>query len=263
MSSIWDRSSRVPGGDEPRCIPSWSGQPAVAPPGGRGSGARSPTASRMRQPVPWCRSRWIRRSSTSRSRPETTMTDHRSEPAAYRRASGRATPVMLRRRGFDEAGCGWSPGVSSPSSPAWTPASTPSPSSASTTATPTSSATPAGVITDDVIRSLCLSQRFLGTQEIVLVHHTDCGLQKVDEARVPRRSRSRARREALVVAGDLLRPVPGRAPVDPAALHDPVHHLTRRTSEDSSTTCRTDCSTRSGSPGASVNGPSRCIGTWT
>ena len=39
-----------------------------------------------------------------------------------------------------------------------------------------------GVVTDDVIRSLCLSQRFLGTREIVLVHHTDCGLQKVDEA---------------------------------------------------------------------------------
>ncbi len=39
-----------------------------------------------------------------------------------------------------------------------------------------------GVITDDVIRSLCLSQRFLGTREIVLVHHTDCGLQKVDES---------------------------------------------------------------------------------
>ena len=39
-----------------------------------------------------------------------------------------------------------------------------------------------GVITDDVIRSLCLSQRFLGTREIVLIHHTDCGLQKVDEA---------------------------------------------------------------------------------
>lgn len=39
-----------------------------------------------------------------------------------------------------------------------------------------------GVITDDVIRSLCLSQRFLGTREIVLLHHTDCGLQKVDEA---------------------------------------------------------------------------------
>jgi len=38
-----------------------------------------------------------------------------------------------------------------------------------------------GVITDDVIRSLCLSQRALGTREIILVHHTDCGLQKVTE----------------------------------------------------------------------------------
>lgn len=38
-----------------------------------------------------------------------------------------------------------------------------------------------GVITDDVIRSLCLSQRYLGTREIILVHHTDCGLQKVHE----------------------------------------------------------------------------------
>ncbi|MEZ5381966.1 MAG: carbonic anhydrase [Microthrixaceae bacterium] len=39
-----------------------------------------------------------------------------------------------------------------------------------------------GIITDDVIRSLCLSQRLLGTREIILVHHTDCGLQKVNEA---------------------------------------------------------------------------------
>jgi carbonic anhydrase len=38
-----------------------------------------------------------------------------------------------------------------------------------------------GVITDDVIRSLCLSQRYLGTREIVLVHHTNCGLQMVTE----------------------------------------------------------------------------------
>ena len=36
-----------------------------------------------------------------------------------------------------------------------------------------------GVVTDDVIRSVCLSQRYLGTREVVLVHHTDCGLQKV------------------------------------------------------------------------------------
>lgn len=38
-----------------------------------------------------------------------------------------------------------------------------------------------GVITDDVIRSLVLSQRFMGTNEIVLVHHTDCGLMRVSE----------------------------------------------------------------------------------
>lgn len=38
-----------------------------------------------------------------------------------------------------------------------------------------------GVITDDVIRSLALSQRKLGTREIVLIHHTDCGLAKVTD----------------------------------------------------------------------------------
>ena len=38
-----------------------------------------------------------------------------------------------------------------------------------------------GVVTDDVIRSLCLSQRALGTREIVLVHHTGCGLATVTE----------------------------------------------------------------------------------
>jgi carbonic anhydrase len=33
-----------------------------------------------------------------------------------------------------------------------------------------------GVVTDDVIRSLTISQRLLGTREVVLVHHTDCGM---------------------------------------------------------------------------------------
>ncbi len=39
-----------------------------------------------------------------------------------------------------------------------------------------------GVVTDDMIRSLCLSQRYLGTREILVVQHTDCGLGKVPEA---------------------------------------------------------------------------------
>ena len=33
-----------------------------------------------------------------------------------------------------------------------------------------------GVITDDVIRSLTISQRLLGTREVMLIHHTDCGM---------------------------------------------------------------------------------------
>ena len=40
-----------------------------------------------------------------------------------------------------------------------------------------------GVVTDDVIRSLTISQRLLGTREIMLIHHTDCGMLtfKVDD----------------------------------------------------------------------------------
>lgn len=34
-----------------------------------------------------------------------------------------------------------------------------------------------GVITDDVIRSLAISQRMLGTEEVLLMHHTRCGMQ--------------------------------------------------------------------------------------
>ena len=38
-----------------------------------------------------------------------------------------------------------------------------------------------GVVTDDMIRSLALSQRKLGTREVLLVHHTNCGLEMVTE----------------------------------------------------------------------------------
>lgn len=38
-----------------------------------------------------------------------------------------------------------------------------------------------GVVTDDVVRSLVVSQRLLGTREVILVHHTNCGLQTVTE----------------------------------------------------------------------------------
>jgi carbonic anhydrase len=33
-----------------------------------------------------------------------------------------------------------------------------------------------GVVSDDVLRSLVISQRLLGTREVILIHHTDCGM---------------------------------------------------------------------------------------
>src|ERR1700691_2164504 len=38
-----------------------------------------------------------------------------------------------------------------------------------------------GVITDDVIRSLAVSQRRLGTRIVMLIQHTDCGMQKLTD----------------------------------------------------------------------------------
>ncbi|HWY19456.1 MAG TPA: carbonic anhydrase [Solirubrobacteraceae bacterium] len=38
-----------------------------------------------------------------------------------------------------------------------------------------------GAITDDVIRSLAVSQRRLGTREVMLIHHTDCGMQTLSD----------------------------------------------------------------------------------
>lgn len=38
-----------------------------------------------------------------------------------------------------------------------------------------------GVVTDDVVRSLVISQRRLNTCEIILIHHTDCGLENLNE----------------------------------------------------------------------------------
>jgi carbonic anhydrase len=38
-----------------------------------------------------------------------------------------------------------------------------------------------GVVSDDVIRSLAISQRRLGTREVMLIHHTDCGMEKITD----------------------------------------------------------------------------------
>ena len=41
-----------------------------------------------------------------------------------------------------------------------------------------------GVVTEDTLRSLAISQHLLGTREVLIVHHTRCGMQGADEAAV-------------------------------------------------------------------------------
>jgi len=43
-----------------------------------------------------------------------------------------------------------------------------------------------GVVTDDALRSLVISQRLLGTREVILVHHTDCGMVTFTDDQVKR-----------------------------------------------------------------------------
>jgi carbonic anhydrase len=38
-----------------------------------------------------------------------------------------------------------------------------------------------GIVTDDMLRSLALSQRSLGTREVVVIHHTECGMNNFDD----------------------------------------------------------------------------------
>lgn len=48
-----------------------------------------------------------------------------------------------------------------------------------------------GVVTDDVIRSLAISQAIAGTREVMLIHHTDCGMQKLTDEEMKDRIESR------------------------------------------------------------------------
>jgi carbonic anhydrase len=66
-----------------------------------------------------------------------------------------------------------------------------------------------GLITDDVLRSLAISQRALGTTGVALIHHTDCGMKGFDDAEF---------RRALTASGNVAPPwdVPGFIDVDEA-----------------------------------------------
>ena len=80
-----------------------------------------------------------------------------------------------------------------------------------------------GVVTDDEIRSLAISQRLLGTEEIILIHHTDCGMLTFtdDDFRAGIESETGVRPEWA--QRGVLRPRRGRPLVDRAHHDEPVH----------------------------------------
>ena len=85
-----------------------------------------------------------------------------------------------------------------------------------------------GVVTDDEIRSLAISQRLLGTREIILIHHTDCGMLDVHRRRLQGSHPGRHRHQAAVGGRGLRRPGHGRPPVDRADQGQPVRPAHRR-----------------------------------
>ena len=58
-----------------------------------------------------------------------------------------------------------------------------------------------GVVTEDAIRSLVISQRLLGTTEVMVIHHTDCGMQLFDDETMSRLLESSLRTAELTPKG--------------------------------------------------------------
>lgn len=85
-----------------------------------------------------------------------------------------------------------------------------------------------GVVTDDVLRSLTISQRLLGTEEIVLIHHTDCGMLTFSDDEVKAEIladvgiRPRFALEAFPDAAEDVRQSIARIQADPFLLHRAV-----------------------------------------
>ena len=80
-----------------------------------------------------------------------------------------------------------------------------------------------GVITDDEIRSLAISQRLLGTEEIMLIHHTDCGMLTFTDEQFREQIQQDTGLKPQWAAecfGDV---GGGRAPVDRTHPGEPVH----------------------------------------
>ncbi|MEV7527635.1 beta-class carbonic anhydrase [Agrococcus sediminis] len=89
-----------------------------------------------------------------------------------------------------------------------------------------------GVVTGDVIRSLAISQRLLGTKEIVLIHHTDCGMLTFTDDKF----------KAVIEAETGLRP-PWAAESFTDAMADVRQSVARIQANPSKTTSAVSCTT--------------------
>ena len=99
-----------------------------------------------------------------------------------------------------------------------------------------------GVASDDAIRSLAISQRLLGTREIVLVHHTDCGMLTFTDEQFAGILREDTGVRAELDRARLRRPGRRRAPLDrddPAAARS--CRSPTRSAASSSTSPRAPC----------------------
>ena len=79
-----------------------------------------------------------------------------------------------------------------------------------------------GVATMDAIRSLTISQRLLGTEDVILIHHTDCGML-TQGRRGQRSNRGGYGHPAGLPTRGVLEPREGRAPVDRPDQGQPLH----------------------------------------
>ena len=80
-----------------------------------------------------------------------------------------------------------------------------------------------GVVTEDEIRSLAISQRLLGTKEIILIHHTDCGMLTFTDDEFKQSHPGRDRPQAAVGRRGVHRPRHRRPAVDQPDQGQPVH----------------------------------------
>ena len=117
-----------------------------------------------------------------------------------------------------------------------------------------------GVVTDDEIRSLAISQRLLGTKEIILIHHTDCGMLTFTDDDFKRSIQEDTGIKPEWAAEAFRRSRRGRSPVAAPHRGQPVRHQARIGCADSSSTSPPASSTRSISrPGSRLASAGRLI----